>query len=99
MVYTREFSRAREMVYKVGRTGDIGGRLMGYPKGSQLLLFRQCAVSDTELSEVETEVLRELRLDPRFRACLDFGREYFERRSRDASFAGLKGMSRSSWGP
>ena len=78
VVYAREFVRSGEKVFKVGKTSDMDNRMTGYPKGSQLVAFRQCAVGIVELGWAETNVLTDLRCDNRFRACTEFGREYFE---------------------
>ena len=78
VVYAREFARLGEKVFKVGMTTDVYNRVNDYPKGSQFVAFRQCAVGVAELGWAETKVLADLRGDQRFRCCTEFGREYFE---------------------
>lgn len=78
VVHEREFVRSGEPVFKPGRTGDLWGRLKGYPKGTMLVTFRHCAVSESKLVELETGLLAELMRNPRLRQRTDFGREYFE---------------------
>lgn len=72
VIYTREFLKHQEPVYKVGKTENIVARLKQYPRGSKLLFVQY--VHDCHL--LESHVLNHL--TSTFKVRTDIGAEYFE---------------------
>lgn len=72
IIYTREFLKHQEPVYKIGRSDNVLCRMRQYPRGSKLI-FAQYVHDDCLL---EKHVLNHL--TGHFKARTDIGSEYFE---------------------
>lgn len=72
MLIEREFIKCKENIYKIGRTRDIKSRLMGYPKGSQLLISLN--VADSKYVEKQMITI----FKQKYKQRTDIGTEYFE---------------------
>ena len=72
VIYTREFLKHQEHVYKVGKTKNIMGRLRQYPRGSKLL-FAQYVHDCDILENLVINYLSKI-----FKVRTEIGTEYFE---------------------
>lgn len=72
IIYTREFLKHQEPVYKIGRSDNVLCRMRQYPRGSKLI-FAQYVHDDCLM---EKHVLNHL--IGHFKARTDIGTEYFE---------------------
>lgn len=72
LLWTREFYRHNEKVYKIGRTIDLFKRMSQYPQGSKLLL----SIASDNLKTIELSIIK--KFSQVFKARIDIGREYFE---------------------
>jgi hypothetical protein len=70
LMHVREFMHTN--IYKIGRTENILKRVIGYPKGSRLLL----GISTRDMKTIEKVLIKEFSI--LFKARPDIGREYFE---------------------
>lgn len=73
LLQEREFLLHNQEVYKIGKTKQENlSRIKSYPKGSNLLLYRNCKNCDRD----ERELLKIFR--HKFKSRTDIGSEYFE---------------------
>jgi len=71
LVQEREFIRSGEQTYKVGKSRNVGQRMVQYPKDSRIVCFM--GVSDIDVAE--REILQIFRV--MFRHETQYGAEYF----------------------
>lgn len=73
LIREREFVRLNENVYKLGKTEQTpNGRLSGYPKNSEVILF----IQTPDCTEIEKLLIKIFKNN--FKQCLQYGTEYFE---------------------
>lgn len=72
VIWTREFMRNKEQIYKVGRTSNLKERLNNYGKGSVVLFYQETSQN----VRAESKCLEICRL--KFQQRTEFGKEYFE---------------------
>ena len=75
----REFLKTKENIYKIGKSTSLAPRMRQYPKGSKIIAMSQ--VNNCDIAE--TDLIKVLDSNKKFKRASDVGREYYECNTKD----------------